>query len=59
MSVPSGGFQVFRLEAIRQVGGYNVNIKGAAEDGDISIRIKNAGGCFPEISLRNTTGNIH
>ncbi|MCW4018864.1 MAG: glycosyltransferase [Candidatus Bathyarchaeota archaeon] len=38
-----GGFEIFRLTAINQVGGFDVDIKGAAEDGDIAIRIKNAG----------------
>ena len=40
---PMNGFEIFRLKAIKQVGGYDVNIRGAAEDGDISIRIRNVG----------------
>ncbi len=38
-----GGFEIFRLKAIKQVDGFDTRIKGAAEDRDISIRIKNAG----------------
>jgi len=38
-----GGFEIFRLKAVKQVGGFDTRIKGAAEDRDISIRIKNAG----------------
>jgi GT2 family glycosyltransferase len=38
-----GGFEIFRLTAINQVGGFDVKIKGAAEDGDIAMRIRNAG----------------
>jgi cellulose synthase/poly-beta-1,6-N-acetylglucosamine synthase-like glycosyltransferase len=41
-----GGFEIFRLKAIKQAGGFDVNIKGAAEDRDISIRIKNLGWQF-------------
>jgi cellulose synthase/poly-beta-1,6-N-acetylglucosamine synthase-like glycosyltransferase len=42
-SEPMGGFEIFRLKAINQVGGYDTRINGAGEDRDISIRIKNAG----------------
>jgi glycosyltransferase involved in cell wall biosynthesis len=38
-----GGFEIFRLNAVNQVGGFDTRIKGAAEDRDISIRIKTAG----------------
>lgn len=38
-----GGLEIFRLEAIKKVGGFDLKIKGAAEDRDISIRLINAG----------------
>jgi len=34
---------IFRVEAIRQVGGFDCNIKGAQEDMDIAYRIRAAG----------------
>ncbi|MEM2506522.1 MAG: glycosyltransferase [Candidatus Aenigmatarchaeota archaeon] len=34
---------IWRVKAIREVGGFDVNIKGAAEDGEVSYRIKAAG----------------
>jgi glycosyltransferase involved in cell wall biosynthesis len=34
---------ICRVEAIRQVGGFDVNIEGAAEDVDVSYRVKSAG----------------
>jgi glycosyltransferase involved in cell wall biosynthesis len=40
---PMNAFEIFRLKAIKHVGGYDVNIKGAAEDCDISIRLRNKG----------------
>jgi cellulose synthase/poly-beta-1,6-N-acetylglucosamine synthase-like glycosyltransferase len=40
---PMGGFEIFRLSALRQIGGFDTKIKGAAEDRDVSIRLKNAG----------------
>ncbi len=36
----------FRLNAINQVGGFDTGIKGAGEDHDISIRLKNIGWKF-------------
>ncbi|MEM2174658.1 MAG: glycosyltransferase [Candidatus Micrarchaeia archaeon] len=41
-SVGSAG-TIYRVEAIREVGGYDINIKGAGEDGDISRRIRKKG----------------
>lgn len=37
------GGSIFRIEAIRQVGGFDQRIKGAAEDADITARIKASG----------------
>jgi len=34
---------VYRLKAIKQVGGFDINIKGAGEDHDISHRMKESG----------------
>jgi glycosyltransferase involved in cell wall biosynthesis len=42
-NVPLGGLEIFRLEAVNQIGGYDVSIKGAAEDQDISLRLINSG----------------
>jgi GT2 family glycosyltransferase len=42
-ATPTGGFEIFRLESIRQVGGYDKNIFGAGEDVDIARRIKSSG----------------
>ena len=42
-TVPLGGFEIFRLKAINQIGGFDLKIRGASEDQDISIRLKNAG----------------
>jgi glycosyltransferase involved in cell wall biosynthesis len=40
---PMGGFEIFRLRALRQIGGFDTRIKGAAEDRDVSIRLKTLG----------------
>ena len=37
------GGSIFRLAAIRDVGGFDLNIRGAGEDSDITTRIKAAG----------------
>jgi len=41
-SVGSAG-TIYRIEAIKEVGGYDINIKGAGEDGDLSRRIRKKG----------------
>jgi glycosyltransferase involved in cell wall biosynthesis len=41
-SVGSAG-TIYRTKAIREVGGYDINIKGAGEDGDLSRRMKKKG----------------
>lgn len=41
-TIGTGG-SIFRLKAIKQVGDFDINIKGAGEDQDISHRIKEAG----------------
>lgn len=40
------GGSIFRLAAIREVGGFDMRIRGAAEDADITARIKLAGYLF-------------
>ncbi|XES77693.1 MAG: glycosyltransferase family 2 protein [Candidatus Bathyarchaeia archaeon] len=40
---PLGGFEIFRLKAVKQVGGFDPEIKGASEDQDLVIRLKKAG----------------
>jgi GT2 family glycosyltransferase len=42
-STPLGGFEIFRLNAVKQVGGFDPEIRGASEDQDLVIRLKNAG----------------
>jgi len=37
------GASIYRVEAIRQVGGFDFHIKGAGEDADAESRIRNAG----------------
>lgn len=37
------GGSIFRVSAIRDVGGFDTRIKGAAEDADLTARIKSAG----------------
>jgi len=41
-SVGSAG-TIYRVKAIRDAGGYDINIKGAGEDGDLSRRIRKKG----------------
>jgi glycosyltransferase involved in cell wall biosynthesis len=48
---PSGAFLIFRTEALKQVGGFDVNIKGASEDQDIARRIKDIGWRLSSINL--------
>ena len=37
------GGSIFRIKALKQIGGFNKNIIGAGEDSDVMIRIKRAG----------------
>jgi len=37
---------IFRLEALRQVGGFDENIRGASEDKDVILRIRKKGWAF-------------
>ena len=37
---------IFRLEALRQVEGFDKNIRGAAEDTDVILRIRKEGWTF-------------
>ena len=41
--LPGTGGSICRVEAIRQVGGFDRNIKGAGEDTDVAYRIRAAG----------------
>jgi len=45
------GASIFRVEAIRDVGGFDTNINGAGEDIDLSARIWYAGWKFAETSV--------
>jgi glycosyltransferase involved in cell wall biosynthesis len=42
-SLPGTGGAIYRVEAIRQIGGFDENIKGAGEDIDVAYRVKVAG----------------
>lgn len=41
--LPGTGGAIFRTEAIRQVGGFDTNLKGSGEDQDAAYRVKAAG----------------
>jgi glycosyltransferase involved in cell wall biosynthesis len=41
--LPGTGGAIYRVEAIRQIGGFDENIKGAGEDIDVAYRVKVAG----------------
>ena len=41
--LPGTGGAIYRVEAIKRVGGFDSRIKGAAEDIDLEYRIRNAG----------------
>jgi len=49
---PTAGL-ILRAEAVRQVGGFDVKIKGASEDQDIARRIKDVGWRLAFINLEN------
>ena len=40
---PNGSFEIFRIKAVKEVGGYDVNIKGAGEDLDLYLKISKSG----------------
>ncbi|NWF86637.1 glycosyltransferase [Candidatus Bathyarchaeota archaeon] len=42
-NLPGTGGAIYRVKAIRQVGGFDERIKGSAEDVDVAFRIKSAG----------------
>jgi glycosyltransferase involved in cell wall biosynthesis len=42
-SMPGTGGAIYRVEAIRQVGGFDENIRGSGEDIDVAYRVKSAG----------------
>lgn len=41
--LPGTGGSIYRVEAIKEVGGFDAKIKGAAEDIDAAYRVKNVG----------------
>jgi glycosyltransferase involved in cell wall biosynthesis len=41
--LPGTGGAIFRIEAIRQVGGFDERLKGTGEDQDVAFRVKEAG----------------
>ncbi len=41
--IPGTGGSTFRVEALRQVGGFDEELSGAGEDQDVALRIKDAG----------------
>jgi glycosyltransferase involved in cell wall biosynthesis len=43
LKLPGTGGAIYRVEAIRQVGGFDEKLKGAGEDQDAAFRIKNLG----------------
>ena len=45
-NILGAGASIFRMKAIKEVDGFNFNIKGAQEDTDIARRIKHAGYSF-------------
>lgn len=45
-ATPNGGFEIYRIKALNQVGGYDPQIRGASEDQDIATRLKIAGWRF-------------
>jgi len=47
------GGSIFRLDAIRQVGGFDPRIKGAAEDTDLTIRMKKAGWSLARVNAEH------
>lgn len=52
VTIPDGDFQIFRLKAIKQVGGFDTKIKGAGEDIDLSRRVRGLGW---EVSTNNSS----
>lgn len=43
LKLPGTGGSVYRVLAVRQVGGFDVRLRGAGEDQDVAYRIKKAG----------------
>lgn len=48
--LPGTGGAIYRVEAIKKVGGFDSNLKGAGEDQDIAYRIKSAGWAISQSS---------
>jgi len=42
-NLPGTGGAIYRVEAIRQIGGFDPNIRGSGEDVDVAYRVKSAG----------------
>ncbi|MHA1225642.1 MAG: glycosyltransferase [Candidatus Hodarchaeales archaeon] len=53
------GASIFRVSAIKDVGGFDTNINGAGEDIDLSARIWNAGWKFAETSVEYYHGDFY
>lgn len=53
-TIGTGG-TIFRLKAIKQVGGFDTNIRGAGEDQDISYRMKKSGWAL----CRNSSSELY
>jgi glycosyltransferase involved in cell wall biosynthesis len=43
LKLPGTGGAIFRVNAVKQVGGFDVNLKGVGEDQDIAYRVKHCG----------------
>ena len=54
-ATPNGGFEIYRLKALNQVGGYDTQIRGASEDQDIATRLKIEGWRF----ARNNSAHFY
>jgi glycosyltransferase involved in cell wall biosynthesis len=52
LSTLGTGGAVYRMEAIKQVGGFDNKIKGAAEDADIELRIRNEGWLLCKVNCK-------
>jgi glycosyltransferase involved in cell wall biosynthesis len=50
-NAPTGG-TAFRVEALRQVNGFDLNIKGAGEDVDVAFRMQKAGWLFGAVGAQ-------
>jgi glycosyltransferase involved in cell wall biosynthesis len=42
-NLPGTGGAIFRIDALRKIGGFDVNLKGTGEDQDVAYRVRHAG----------------